>query len=95
MAPLEKACSAFAGSSFSLPRSTVTRPRVMGSSISGMRIFEMAMDAGMDMTEAVTKFSGGTPRLMYAPSTEPAMVEKPANRASGGQLERSDMQADD
>ena len=77
MAPLEKACSAFAGSSFSLPRSTVTRPRVMGSSISGMRIFEMAMDAGMDMTEAVTRFCAGTPRPIYALRTEPAIVEKP------------------
>ena len=35
------------------------------------------MDAGIDMTEAVTKFSGGTPMPMYAESTEPAMVENP------------------
>jgi hypothetical protein len=37
----------------------------------------MAIDAGMDMTDEVTKFSGGTPSPMYAVSTEPAMVENP------------------
>ena len=76
-APLLKAWRALAGLFFSSPRSTVTRPRVTGSSSSGRRIFEIAIDAGMDMTEAVTRFSGGTPRLIYALSTEPAMVEKP------------------
>ena len=45
-----------------------------------MRIFEIAIDAGIDMTDAVTKFSGGTPIAMYALSTEPAMVEKPKRR---------------
>ena len=43
-----------------------------------MRIFEIAIDAGIDITDAVTRFSGGTPMPMYALSTEPAMVEKPA-----------------
>lgn len=81
-APLLKACSAFAGLSFSSPRLTVTCPRVMGSSISGIRNFDMAIDAGMDITEAVTRFSGGTPRLIYALSTEPAMVENPRDRSA-------------
>ena len=83
-APLENACSAFAGGFFSSPRSTVTRPRVTGSSISGRRSFEMAIDAGMLITDAVTKFSGGTPRPMYALSTEPAMVEKPWGTSQQG-----------
>ena len=77
-APCENAWRAFVGAFFCWPRSTVTWPRVTGSSISGIRIFEIAMDAGIDMTDAVTKFSGGTPMPMYALSTEPAMVEKPA-----------------
>jgi hypothetical protein len=46
----------------STPRSTTTCPRVMGSSSSGTRILEMAMKAGMDMTEEVTMFCAGTPR---------------------------------
>ena len=37
----------------------------------------MAIEAGILMTDAVTRFCAGTPRLMYAPSTEPAIVEKP------------------
>lgn len=37
----------------------------------------MAIDAGIDITEAVTKFCAGTPKPMYAPRTDPAMVEKP------------------
>ena len=77
-APLLNACSAFAGLFLSeSPRSTTTRPRVTGSSVSGMRILLIAMLAGMLMTLAVTRFWGGTPRPMYAESTEPAIVEKP------------------
>ena len=45
----------------------VTRLHIPGSSISGMH-----------MTDAVTRFSGGTPIAMYALSTESAMAEKPA-----------------
>ena len=37
----------------------------------------MAIDAGMDMTDDVTKLVGETPIMMYAPSTEPAMVANP------------------
>lgn len=37
----------------------------------------MAMDAGILMTEEVTRFWGGTPRLIYAANTEPEIVEKP------------------
>jgi hypothetical protein len=35
------------------------------------------MDAGILITDEVTKFSAGTPRPMYAPNTEPAIVENP------------------
>ena len=61
----------------SYPLSTVTLPRVTGSSLSGMRIFEIARDAGILMTDEVIKVSGGTPRFIYATKTEPAIVEKP------------------
>lgn len=37
----------------------------------------MAMDAGMLMTEEVTRFWGGTPKLIYAANTVPEIVEKP------------------
>ncbi len=62
---------------FSSPRSTVTRPRVTGSSSSGKRILLIAIEAGILMTEDVTKFCGGTPRPIYAVNTEPAIVENP------------------
>ena len=59
-----------------------------------MRIFEIAIDAGIDITDAVTRFSGGTPMPMYALSTEPAMVEKPAaprvSVRDGGREEREE-----
>lgn len=37
----------------------------------------MAIDAGILITDDVTKFCGGTPSEIYAVITEPAMVEKP------------------
>jgi len=37
----------------------------------------MAIDAGIDMMEAVTSDEAGTPRLMYPISTDPEMVENP------------------
>ena len=37
----------------------------------------MAIEAGILITEDVTKLTAGTPREMYALKTEPAMVEKP------------------
>src|SRR6266545_1296690 len=79
MGPWLNAWRAFSGFflSSSLPRSIVTRPRVTGSSVSGMRILLIAIEAGMLMTAEVTKVCGGTPRLMYATMTDPAMVEKP------------------
>jgi hypothetical protein len=55
----------------------VTRPRVTGSSVSGNRILLIAMEAGILMTEDVTRFAAGTPRLIYAARTDPAIVEKP------------------
>lgn len=55
----------------------VTRPRVTGSSVSGTRILLIAMEAGILMTEDVTRFAAGTPRLIYAARTDPAIVEKP------------------
>ena len=48
-----------------------------GSSVSGMRTLLIAIDAGILMTEEVTRLAGGTPRLIYAASTEPAIVENP------------------
>ena len=48
-----------------------------GSSFSGSRILLIAMEAGMLMTEDVTRVCAGTPRLMYAAITDPAIVEKP------------------
>ena len=54
----------------------VTRPRATRSSNSGMRSLEMAIDAEILITAAVTQFSGGTSRLMYALRTELAMAEK-------------------
>ena len=77
IAPWLNACSAFDGGFLTSPRSTATRPRVTGSSVSGKRILLIAMDAGMLITDAVTRFCAGTPMLMYAESTEPAIVEKP------------------
>lgn len=95
VAPLLKAWRALTGGPpfSSRPRSTTTRPLVTGSSISGMRIFEIAIEAGIDMTEDVTRFLqkirsdwifeqkgtywGGTPSAMYAVRTDPDMVEKP------------------
>jgi len=44
------------------PRSTVTRPRVTGTSISGKRILLMDIEAGMLITDEVTRFDAGTPR---------------------------------
>jgi hypothetical protein len=38
----------------------------------------MAIEAGMLITEDVTKFCAGTPSWMYADNTDPAMVENPA-----------------
>jgi hypothetical protein len=38
---------------------------------------EIAILAGMDIMDAVTKLVAGTPRLIYAMSTDPAIVEKP------------------
>jgi hypothetical protein len=35
------------------------------------------MDAGMLIMEAVIRFWAGTPKLMYAIITEPAIVENP------------------
>jgi hypothetical protein len=35
------------------------------------------MEAGILMTEDVTRFAAGTPRLIYAARTDPAIVEKP------------------
>jgi len=35
------------------------------------------MEAGMLMTEAVTREEAGTPRLMYPMRTDPEMVENP------------------
>ena len=55
----------------------VTRPRVTGSSVSGTRILLIAMEAGILMTEDVTRFVAGTPMLIYAARTDPAIVEKP------------------
>ena len=55
----------------------VTCPRVTGSSVSGMRILLIAIDAGILMTDEVTRLVAGTPRLIYAASTEPAIVENP------------------
>jgi hypothetical protein len=37
----------------------------------------MAMEAGILMTEDVTRFAAGTPRLIYAARTDPAIVENP------------------
>jgi hypothetical protein len=37
----------------------------------------MAMEAGILMTEDVTRFWGGTPSETYAPKTEPAIVANP------------------
>ena len=64
----------------------MTCPRVTGSSVSGMRIFEMEIDAGIDMTDAVTKFCGGTPMLIYADNTEPAIVENPEVMVRSGRV---------
>ena len=78
IAPWENACRVFAGESGpGSPLSTTTRPRVTGSSVSGYRIFETAIEAGILITDEVIRFWGGTPRLIYASRTEPAMVEKP------------------
>ena len=55
----------------------VTCPRVTGSSVSGMRILLIAIDAGILMTDEVTRLVAGTPRPIYAASTEPAIVENP------------------
>jgi len=38
-------------------------PAVSGFPVSGTLNLEAAMDPGMDMTEEVIKFLGGTPRL--------------------------------
>ena len=43
----------------------------------------MVMDEGMDMTEAVTKFSGGMPRLMYVLSTDLPVIENPVQEQLG------------
>ena len=37
----------------------------------------MDIEAGILMTEDVMRVWGGTPKPMYAESTEPAIVEKP------------------
>ena len=37
----------------------------------------IAIEAGILMTDEVTKFCAGTPRLMYAANTDPEMVENP------------------
>ena len=55
----------------------VTCSRVTGSSVSGMRILLIAIEAGILMTDEVTRLVAGTPRPIYAPSTEPAIVENP------------------
>jgi len=52
-------------------------PRVTDSSVSGTRSLLIAIDAGILMTEEVMRLAAGTPRLIYAASTEPAIVENP------------------
>lgn len=37
----------------------------------------IAIEAGILITEDVTRFVAGTPRLIYAAKTDPAMVENP------------------
>lgn len=74
----------------------VTCPRVTGSSVSGMRILLIAIDAGMLMTDEVTRLVAGTPRLIYAASTEPAIVENPdviVKSANTSQIQLEGMEA--
>ena len=79
VAPLLNAWRAFAGLFFpsSWPRSTTTFPRVTGSSSSGSLILLIAIEAGILITDEVTRFWAGTPSWIYAVSTEPAIVENP------------------
>jgi hypothetical protein len=42
-----------------------------------MRILLIAIDAGILITDEVTRLVAGTPRPIYAASTEPAIVENP------------------
>lgn len=60
-------------------------PRVTGSSISGLRILLIDIDAGILMTEEVTRVVAGMPKVIYAASTDPAMVENPEVMATSMQ----------
>ena len=50
---------------------------VFGTFVSGYINLDNASAAGADITEADSKCDADTPKMIYAPSTLPAMVAKP------------------
>ena len=52
-------------------------PEVRVSSVSGYRSFEMARDAGIDITQDEIRATGEIPIKIYAESTLPAIVANP------------------